>query len=82
MRSTNIQAASCNACCCSINDGVQAILEDLSGIYEVRNSAQNGALITEITKKQRDVIEALGADPDSWLQNEGGLGYTGFSVQL
>ena len=53
----------------STNDGVRAILEDLSGIYEVRNSAQNGALITEITKKQRDVIEALGADPDSWLQN-------------
>ena len=52
----------------STNDSVRTILEDLSGICEVMHSDRDGRLITESTKKQREILGKLGVDTSSWLQ--------------
>ena len=52
----------------STNDSVRAILEDVSGICEVTHSDRCGKLITESTKRQREILGKLGVDTDSWSQ--------------
>lgn len=53
----------------STNNSLRNILEDLSGICEVRHSDRYGTLITESTKKQRELVNQLAPNSISWLQN-------------
>ncbi len=43
----------------STNSSLRNILEDLSGIFEVRHNNKRGSLITEYTLKQKELITQI-----------------------
>jgi len=53
----------------STNTSLRNILEDLSGICEVKHNNKYGSLITEYTKKQKELITQIAPNAVSWLQN-------------